>query len=535
MGHFGRIGLGVLSLLQTSLFALDLPYTTSHLSVYPQTATPYEMLIVRGDITNDGRDDLVVGGTNHFNTQLKTPVKILRNLGNNTLGDLGTSLLVGAPGPIQFYQPTALVADFNGDGLNDLVFFDKGRQDRAIGGGYMGEAPMAFYSTQTGTLQYANQINTAIKDYRAAYNSPHTCGGSPKYYSTPNCDIWVPGDEKLDTYSNDAIHSKFQAAADIDGDGDIDIFAEGGGGFMAQAYGLFFINDGTGNFTVEYNYSRIAYNVLHGPVSWRHGANHFADVNGDGVADLILGKMGNIQSTFNTDHDTLFSKVLINDGSGNFPTQDVIELTNPADFETGPMEQATVVTAITAQDLNQDGLMDLVLVHTRGTDADNLSNTPWTETGRFLQLQIQTAPGVFKDLTADWIADQSPYTVIDTQPGFSHDPAYASFFLTNRNAAFGIQYADVNADGQKDLLMEKVNGNLHSDYSPTAYLKGSDGKFHAHNSTVLQATNNYYYSGRGLTFLNLDLDAAFEMVMTGPYYGGVSAPIYGTYLFLPQF
>jgi hypothetical protein len=90
------------------------------------------------------------------------------------------------------------------------------------------------------------------------------------------------------------------AIGDVDGDGDLDMYAPDGGGADADAY---FINDGTGAFTDESS------TLLPGTMS-NAGAARFADIDGDGDLDLIVadgyGNSGN--------DETLH--FYVNDGSG---------------------------------------------------------------------------------------------------------------------------------------------------------------------------------------------------------------------------
>ena len=82
------------------------------------------------------------------------------------------------------------------------------------------------------------------------------------------------------------------AFADIDGDGDQDLFARGQGSVSNQFFTLMFINDGMGNYTETSNSDIEAF---------PYGSIAFADVNGDDAPDLFTG-----------------AKLYLNDGMGNF-------------------------------------------------------------------------------------------------------------------------------------------------------------------------------------------------------------------------
>jgi len=60
--------------------------------------------------------------------------------------------------------------------------------------------------------------------------------------------------------------------------------------------------------------------------------------------------------------------------------------------------------AIAYGDVIGDSTKDLMIVHTRSTDANALVSTDWSGTGRFAQL-LQLQSGVWVDVSAEYLGD----------------------------------------------------------------------------------------------------------------------------------
>lgn len=190
--------------------------------------------------------------------------------------------------------PKAATADVNGDGLTDIFI-----------GGAKGQASQLY-------LQSA--------------------GGFVKK-ETPD----------FKTFSfNDVTAAVF---FDCDKDGDMDLFAGGGGNFTAETQGnyqnLLYINDGKGNFSLKRG-------AL--PLSTANcGAVLAFDYDKDGFMDLFTGSRSVPQQYGKTPRNYL----LHNDGSGHF--EDVTDKQAPAMKNTG------MITGAAAADINNDKKEELVL------------------------------------------------------------------------------------------------------------------------------------------------------------------------------
>lgn len=190
--------------------------------------------------------------------------------------------------------PKAAVGDVNGDGLDDLFI-----------GGAKGQASQLYIQSKSGFTK------KEIPD--------------------------------LKTYTfNDITAAVF---FDCDKDGDLDLFAGGGGNFTNTASGVFqnflYLNDGKGMFTL--NRGAIP------PTSTNCGSVSLIDYNEDGLMDLFVGSRSVPQSYGQTPQSFL----LKNKGNGTF--EDVTAAIAPA-FQTLGM-----VTASAVADINGDSKLELIV------------------------------------------------------------------------------------------------------------------------------------------------------------------------------
>lgn len=310
------------------------------------------------DFDGDGDLDALYAQIDYSQASGGTPSRLraFRNT-NGTFTDV-TDAVVGT---ITMVHPRhQLVADFNGDGRSDVIL---------VGHGYdfppfPGEQSRLLIQTPDGRLvEEAGRLPSGIK-------------------FTHNV-----------------------AAADIDRDGDVDIF------FCNVALGplgsRLYLNDGRGFFTE--NASRLPREVLDGIPS-PPLASHFVDVNRDGSPDLVLGPADNGPN-----------ELLMNDGTGRFVRDPRVAL--PPKL-VGP--RAYTVN-IESADFNGDGWPDLVLStdHWLVVPPDGVNNTA------AVQLLLNRGDGTFTDAT----------------PG-------AGILLTPREIWVEWMYpVDFSGDGRPDLVL----------------------------------------------------------------------------------
>jgi hypothetical protein len=253
--------------------------------------------------------------------------------------------------------PKAAVADVNGDGLEDLF----------IGG-----------AKQQASQLYLQTINGFVQKNIPDFN----------------------------TYTfNDITAAVF---FDCDKDGDLDLFAGGGGNFTNRESGAFqnflYINDGKGMFTL--NRGAIP------PTGTNCGTVTVLDYNADGLPDLFIGSRSVPQSYGETPPHFLMK----NKGDGMF--EDVTSAVAPA------FNQLGMVTASALADMNGDGKAELII-------------------------------------TGDWMYTHI-FTVTPTK--------IEEFKTTGLENYYGwwqtMKVADVDKDGDMDLLLGNIGDNFY--LQPTA-------------------------------------------------------------------
>jgi hypothetical protein len=302
-----------------------------------------------GDVNGDGYVDLIVTRLAFPLAHRTFPIGVFLGDGRGGFRD-GSSLFSGDI-PRTQHGRQIVVADFNGDRRNDIFVADHGYDAPP----FPGFPNTLALSTADGRLANASQ------------NLPVESGFS---------------------------HSA--AAADVDRDGDIDIYVGNlcGGGAPPP---ILLVNDGRGIFTRSVGLLPPA----QAGCTNRYTRALFVDVNADGASDLVLG----------ADNQTPSSAVLLNDGSGHFH-----EVPNALPSKAfGP---TGILISIATLDVNRDGRADLIA----GFQRQDFS-------GRSLQVLIGNGDGTFRDETA---------TRLPTQ---SEGPSWP----------YAIRVADLNADGRSDF------------------------------------------------------------------------------------
>jgi hypothetical protein len=354
-------------------------------------------------------------------------------------------------------------ADFNGDGLADVVYATANSGSLSTfamqfvvnrgHGRFVDGANRLFASavprTQGGgRLVVADFNNDGRPDVYYADSGAEAAPNPPGFHDTL---VLSTADGKLvDATANIPRQSDFThsaAAADVNGDGSIDLFVGnlgGNAGYSGNCCSIqIWLNDGSGHF-------RVASGLLAPEIedgnrnSFTAGA--FADVNADGHPDLILGGSHGCTNGLAPRNP---SQVLLNDGTGHFHV--LAGALPPKPF--GPTTETLDIKPV---DLNNDGHVDLVVA---STDAPPHATDCYSDAyrGRIVQILINNGDGSFRDETATRLPQDRHAESLD--------------YIKN------LTLADLNGDGALDILTETVvppNGDAVDD---TVYFNEGNGFF----------------------------------------------------------
>jgi hypothetical protein len=432
-------GVNTLTTVVTTLGSTVQSETASSWACLPQYSEPEEILtlypptdlhhVVSGDLNGDGWPDAVLARAFWQSDEI-FELDVLLNDGDGNLV-LGTSEIFSGTVPSVMDARELVLADFNGDGRSDMFFADQGN-DSPQGTGYQ---------------------NTLV--------------------------LSVPGGKMVDATDNIPQQSDFThsaAAADIDGDEDVDLYVGNLWGYTPQIW----LNvGGTAVFTV-------ATGRLPLPVEdTDYGAyttSEFVDINNDTFPDLILGDAGD---DLEGGPDSL---VLLNDGTGHFS---YLDNAIPAK----PFAESDIALDIDANDINGDGYEDLFIAFTK---VDYV--------GRYIQVLINNRDGTFRDETPTRL------------PQSDNDDDWIKW----------VYLLDLNMDGHLDIVATPLGGE------PLFYLNNGVGTFRPLPNVFNIGTDNLF------TFLDLDQDGFLDVLWSYPgCYGGTCPEVHfvvralGCPVFLP--
>lgn len=275
------------------------------------------------NLNDDDFPDLIVTLNAQANNQVETlPILLLQSTGDGYI-DVTSSLI---PAGLSLQIPRDLhVADFNGDGRDDVFFSNHGTEIEEPT--LPGERNRLLLSTPGG--QYADAPADALPtfldfshhstvgdfdgdgDSDIYVNNLGSTGGFGNYLLQNDglgnftlIDTVPESSTRFDSFGFSSRGTYATIAFDTDNDGDIDIFHDGiedGSGTVERAY---FENDGSGNFFLSDNIVPDVVDTLHIEAD---------DITGDGFADVVIFEDTGLGA------DTPFGfQILVNDGIGGF-------------------------------------------------------------------------------------------------------------------------------------------------------------------------------------------------------------------------
>jgi len=405
--------------VQPSATAKPIPTATQGICP-PYYSEPEEILrlnlssdifgLVPADFNDDGWPDvLVYRGV--VQTRNAAPMEILLNDGQGNLS-VGTSQVFAESVPSSAHPREVVLADFNRDGRPDIFVADHG----------LDAAPAP-----------------------GAHNSIAL--------SAPN-GLMV---DASDTWPNLTDFTHSAAAADVDMDGDVDLYVGNIWGEKMVSHASYLNSDGTGSFVQVKG--RLPY-PLEDMDFGAFTTSEFVDVDNDTFPDLILGDAGD-EGEGGTD-----SHVLLNDGSGHFSY-----LRNA--IPPKPWSQTNLPLDIKAADINEDGYQDLFILFTKQEYQ-----------GRYIQVLINNQDGTFRDETATRLPQSK----------------------NNDHWFLWIQLLDFNLDGQLDIVTFPSWGSEQFDF----YINQGNGFFQ-------KLPNPFKFRAQWFTFLDIDQDGDLDALWVTTY------------------
>jgi hypothetical protein len=376
--------------------------------------------IALGDVTGDGRTDIVVSRPNANSAALIAA--------DGTGGFAPAVILPTSVGP-----SPVLIADVTGDGHADVVTGNAVSANISIlpgdGAGHVG------FGGVFGAGRYAHSVVSADfnGDGRADIATSNLMSSDVSVLLNDGKGGFLP--EVRHAVGNSP---SWITSGDVNGDGKIDLItANLGAGTVSVLLG-----DGHGGFTAAQDFSI-------GEGFQSPYAVTLGDANGDGKLDI---------ATANTNISNDSISVLLGDGTGQFGPATLLQVGSQGIFN----PQSIVLTDVTG-----DGHADIV---TANLNADNLSLLVGDGSGHFADaVHIPTGPGPTMVVAADVTGDGKIDLVVLNQPeqavevltgdgtgGFSIPSSYPIYpdveQMDFKPWPWGLAVADIDGDGKLDII-----------------------------------------------------------------------------------
>ena len=286
-----------------------------------------------GDINGDGLADLIVGAQGYnAATETEGAAFIVYGTTNNTGVDLSNGTIpvtngfrVTGQDYVYFASSISSAGDVNGDGLADLVI-----------GGFDTNIYVVYGKAKTIDINLSSTIIAATNGFRIVTN-------------------------QLDTTIGNTVSS----AGDVNGDGLGDLVMSGENAYVV--YG----NSTGRTVTIDVNGVIAASNGFRIAGLSNYAVSSAGDVNGDGLADVLVGKNSTNGAAYVVYGNASGTTVTV-DANGNIPTSSGFKITGETSGSMGKVLSA-------AGDINGDGLGDLLIGSLNENGAYNvvLGGTQW--------------------------------------------------------------------------------------------------------------------------------------------------------------
>lgn len=244
------------------------------------------------------------------------------------------------------------------------------------------------------------------------------------------------------------------AIADIDGDGDRDLYLPGGYGADADHL---FVQTEPGTFEDQAD-ARLP------PFTWSNaGSAHFGDLDGDGDIDLVVADWG--AAPRNSPGDTL---IYLNDGTGVFTTLDDDYVPPAID----PMVGRTPIDLDLA-DVDGDFDLDILVNHRNGQS----------------RIFLNDGAGKFTDGTdGNYPEKHGPYT-------------------------YNVEACDYDEDGDLDLLLDNAGGTQEDPFGNISQVLNNDGKGHFSDVTTDTISGEPYADDNAVKCADINGDGHYDLLV----------------------
>ncbi|MCX6228434.1 MAG: VCBS repeat-containing protein [Bacteroidia bacterium] len=329
-----------------------------------------------------------------------------------------------------WYTQTAAIADFNGDGFDDISYAPTSTSGIAV----LNPIPIEIYLNDKSNEKFildktiiSQNIGTSGTSIRSIIGDFNGDGKPDVFYPDGGTnDIIVPNGQYASLllssplgyeikYLNGLIkpvHTR-TTSGDFDNDGDLDIFVTN----MGAVNCYFLINDGKGNFTVDKSIFQSKGDAIL--------PAELIDVDKDGFLDLLIG--GHTMYTNDMECNHIFW--------GNGKTFSDLNVSNLPNI---PGWGVSLDFAV--EDIDNDGINEVIVNRTGGIPSPTPPDTPLNfYVGYRLQFLKKDASNIYRDIS---------------------DKVAMDYFTITGGAINKIQIQDIDKNGKLDIFDPDKNQNL---------------------------------------------------------------------------